>query len=137
MRAALDQSATDSNSSRNADSPAIGPGGTGSFRSSGKMFGPTSESLPPTSNLGFPQQNLQTMTFQGGLPSRAGGTGSNLAVESFDMQEEGNNQNLEEEGSQEYFGSGAGDDVSRQRERNRYCSGPMTEILSPTEASQC
>ena len=85
------------------------------------MFGPTSDALPPTSNFGFPQQSLQAMTFQGGLPSIAGGTAPDLAVENFDMHQEGANQNLEEDGSQEFLGNvnGAGDDVSRQRERNR------------------
>lgn len=88
------------------------------------MFGATSEGLPPTSSFGFPQQSLQTMTFQGGLPSFDGGTGPNIAVDSLDLQQEGANQQLDEEGSQEYLanGNGAGDDVSRQRERNRYFS---------------
>ena len=95
------------------------------------MFGPTSEALPPTSTFGFPQQNLQTMTFQSGLPSISGGAAPHVAVDGLDMQQEGANQYLDEEGSQELLGNGngAGDDVSRQRERNRCLPSALAVIL--------
>ena len=116
------RSLSDSSSSRNADSPAALPeaAAAAGLRPSASMFGSAADGYPPTSSFGFPQQNASSMTFQSGLPSITAATALSQPADGLEMQE-GANASYDADGQEI---PGTGDDVSRQRERNRSLSCP-------------
>lgn len=117
LRGPSSHSGAESSSSRNGESQGVAPDATSAaFRPNSKMFGANApQGLPPTSDYGFAQPDMHDTAFQSGLMP---GAPVSSIDNGLDMPE-GVNPSFEGDAQDQLGINGAGDDVSRQRERNR------------------